>query len=79
MRTRTYESTPPRFALALAAFALASTSLAALVWLPAITDDSSTTAAVATRSTSLPIVEARPGVHDARSATNDAHPAKRRT
>jgi len=78
MRTRTYESTPPRFALALAALALASTSLAALVWLPAITDDGSTIAARATRS-APPTAEARPGVHDARSATNDAHPAKRGT
>ncbi|HET7135748.1 MAG TPA: hypothetical protein VFJ25_07505 [Casimicrobiaceae bacterium] len=79
MRTPTYESTPPRLALALAAFVLASASLATLVWIPAITDDGSTTAAVATPSTRPPTAQARPGVLDARSATNDAHPAKRGT
>jgi hypothetical protein len=78
MRTSTYESTLPRLALALAAFLLASASLAMLVWLPAITGDGSTTAAIAARSTRPPTAQARPGLH-ARSATNDAHPAKRGT
>ena len=79
MRTSTYESTLPRLALALAAFLLASASLATLVWLPAITGDGSTTAAIAARSTRLPTAQARPGVPNARSATNDAHPVKRGT
>jgi len=79
MRTRTYESTPPRLALAVAAFALAFTSLGALVLLPAMADDREATATFAARSADLPTTTARPRMPDARSATNDAHPAKRGT
>jgi hypothetical protein len=79
MRNRNYESTTPRFLLALAALALATTSLGALVLLPAVADDREAAAALAARSAQAPSAEVRPHVQDARSATIEAHPAKRRT
>jgi hypothetical protein len=79
MRTRSYESKTPRLALALAALALAATSLGALVLLPVFADDRETAAAIAAGNANPRSAEARPHVRDARSATIEAHRGKRRT